>query len=118
MIIASLESRISADNPIRFINAFVENIDLKVLGFEVQILKTEDRLNFETKIFLKLYLYDYFNGLRSLHSVEKAFFTQISLFQKWQRTPNSGFSPAWCAWLVYWAQLKPKFLRKLILRVR
>ena len=57
MTIDSLESSISVDNPIRFIDAFVENIDLKAVGFEVQTLKTEARTSFETKIFLKLYLY-------------------------------------------------------------
>jgi hypothetical protein len=36
MSIASLESRISIDNPIRFIDAFVEHIDLKALDFNVQ----------------------------------------------------------------------------------
>ena len=54
MTISSLESSISSDNPIRLIEAFVENIDLKALGFEVQILKTEGWPSFETKIFLKL----------------------------------------------------------------
>ena len=41
MTIASLESSIASDNPIRFIDAFVENIDLKALGVEGQTLKTE-----------------------------------------------------------------------------
>ena len=40
MIVNSLDSNISANNPIRFIDAFVEHIDLKALGFEVQTLKT------------------------------------------------------------------------------
>ena len=56
MTIASLESSISTDNPIRFIDAFVEHIDLKALGFEVQTLKTEGRPSFDTKIFLKLFV--------------------------------------------------------------
>ena len=56
MTIASLESSISADNPIRFIDAFVEHVDLKAVGFEMQTLKTEGRPPSETKIFHKLYL--------------------------------------------------------------
>jgi transposase len=71
MTIASLESSISTDNPIRFIDAFVENIDLKALGFEVQTLKSEGRPSFDTKIFLKLYLYGYLNELRSSRKLEK-----------------------------------------------
>ena len=70
MTISSLESRIASDNPIRFIDAFVENIDLKALGFEVQTLKT-GRSSFDTKIFIKLYLYGYLNGLRSSHKLEE-----------------------------------------------
>ena len=56
MTFSSLEDTISADNPIRFIDAFVENIDLKALGFEVQTLKSEGRPSLDTKIFLKPYL--------------------------------------------------------------
>lgn len=36
MAITSLEDTISVDNPIRFIDAFVDTIDLKSLGFEVK----------------------------------------------------------------------------------
>ena len=71
MTITSLESSVSTDNPIRFIDAFVENINLKALGFEVQTLKSEGRPSFDTKIFLKLYLYGYLNGLRSSRKLEK-----------------------------------------------
>ena len=49
MTISSLESSISADNPIRFIDDFVGHIDLKALGFKVQTLKTEGRPSFDTK---------------------------------------------------------------------
>ena len=79
MTIASLESRISADNPIRFIDAFVENIDLKAVGFEMQTLKTEGRPSFDSKIFLKLYLYGYLNGLRSSRKLEKECFRNIEM---------------------------------------
>jgi len=71
MTFGSLENSIATDNPIRFIDAFVENIALKALGFEVQTLKTEGRPSFNTKIFLKLYLSGYLNGLRSSCKLEK-----------------------------------------------
>ncbi|WP_197413356.1 transposase, partial [Flavobacterium sp. TAB 87] len=79
MTISSLESSISTDNPIRFIDAFVEHIDLKALGFEVQILKTEGRPSFETNIFLKLYLYGYLNGLRSSRKLGKECLRNIEM---------------------------------------
>ena len=37
MTFASLEDTISTDNPIRFIDAFVENVGLWTLGFEVNL---------------------------------------------------------------------------------
>jgi transposase len=58
---------ISLNNPVRFVDAFVDAMSL-VLGFKIQTLKTEGRPSFDTKVFLKIYLYGYLNGLRSLES--------------------------------------------------
>lgn len=71
MTFSCLEDTISADNPIRFIDAFAENIELKTLGFEVKGLKSEGRPSFDTEIFFKLYLYGYLNGLPSSLKLEK-----------------------------------------------
>ncbi|SUX48785.1 Transposase domain (DUF772) [Chryseobacterium indoltheticum] len=71
MIFTSLEQNIQDDSPVLFIDAFVENIDLQALGFELQTLKTEGRPSNSTKIFLKIYLYGYLNGLRSSRKLEK-----------------------------------------------
>ncbi|STD12622.1 Transposase domain (DUF772) [Chryseobacterium carnipullorum] len=71
MVFTSLEQNIPDDNPVRFLDAFVENIDLGALGFELQTLKTEGRPSYSTKIFLKIYLYGYLNGLRSSRKLEK-----------------------------------------------
>ena len=57
MFFTSLEEPISEDNSVRFIDAFVENIDLKALGFELRTPKTQGRPRFNTQIFLKIYLY-------------------------------------------------------------
>ncbi|MEC5158278.1 transposase [Chryseobacterium sp. MP_3.2] len=71
MVFTSLEDSISEDNSVRFVDAFVENIDLKALGFVLQTLKTEGRPSFNTQTFLKIYLYGYLNGLRSSRKLEK-----------------------------------------------
>ncbi|MEM0543917.1 transposase, partial [Flavobacterium sp. j3] len=63
--VSSLEDTISQDNPIRFIDAFVNSIDLEKLGFTPRVLKTEGRPSFDTRVFLKIYLYGYLNGIRS-----------------------------------------------------
>jgi HJR/Mrr/RecB family endonuclease len=41
--ISSLEDKIASDNPIRFIEVFVEHISLEALGFTVQTIKSEGR---------------------------------------------------------------------------
>jgi transposase len=69
--ISSLEDTISADNPIRFIEAFVNHIDFEKLGFQPKVLKSEGRPSFKSETFLKLYLYGYLNGIRSSRRLEK-----------------------------------------------
>ena len=69
--IVSLEDKISSDNPVRFIDAFVGYIELEKIGFIPKILKPEGRPSFDMKVFLKLYLYGYLNGIRSSRRLEK-----------------------------------------------
>jgi hypothetical protein len=40
----SLEDTITSDNPVRFIDAFVEHIDLVTIGFNPKVLQLEGRL--------------------------------------------------------------------------
>lgn len=67
----SLEDFISHNHEVRFIDAFVNEIDLSKLGFQVQTIKKEGRPSFQTSLFLKLYLYGYLNGIRSSRKLEK-----------------------------------------------
>ena len=76
---SSLEDTISADNPIRFIEAFVNHIDCEKLGFQPKVLKTEGRPSFKSETFLKLYLYGYLNGIRSSRRLEKECFRNIEV---------------------------------------
>lgn len=61
MRFSSLEDTISPDNQVRFIDVFVEYIDLSKLHFAVKTLKTEGRPSFNSIAFLKTYLYGYVN---------------------------------------------------------
>ena len=72
--ISSLEDKIALDNPVRFIEVFVEYISLEALGFTVQTIKSEGRPSFDTKLFLKIYLQVYSNGLRSSRKLKKSLF--------------------------------------------
>jgi transposase len=76
---SSLEDKISIDNPVRFIDAFVSFIDLSKIGFETKTLKTEGRPSFQTEVFLKLYLYGYLNSVRSSRRLEKECFRNIEV---------------------------------------
>ena len=67
----SLEEFIVSDNPVRFVDAFVDQLELSKLGFVVTEVKMEGRPAFNPKVFLKLYLYGYLNGLRSSRKLEK-----------------------------------------------
>lgn len=71
MSFGSLEDSIETDHAIRFLDAFVEKLDLGKLRFEVKTLNKEGRPPFHPKLFLKIYLYGYHNGIRSSRALEK-----------------------------------------------
>ena len=60
---SSLDCRIAADNPVRFIDAFADKLDLPLLQFETTTINTEGRPSFDRKLFLKVYIYSYINGI-------------------------------------------------------
>lgn len=75
----SLEDKVASDNPVRFIEAFVERLDLQQLRYNSHTLKTEGRPPFHPKVLLKLYLYGYLNGIRSSRRLEKESVRNIEL---------------------------------------
>ena len=58
----NLDDQIEKDNTVRFVDAFVDKLDLAQLGFVLNEIKTEGRPAFNPKVFLKIYLYGYLNG--------------------------------------------------------
>lgn len=74
-----LDEQIDADHPVRFIEAFVEQLDLDQLQYQYTTLKTEGRPPFHPKVFLKIYLYGYLNGIRSSRRLEKESTRNIEL---------------------------------------
>ncbi len=79
MRFSSLEYTISPDNQVRFIDAFVELINISKLDFAVKMLKIEGRPSFNSKVFLKMYLYSYLNGVRSGRDLEKECLRNIEI---------------------------------------
>jgi transposase len=79
MRISSLEDAITPDNQVRFIDAFVSFVDLAKLGFAVLTIKGEGRPSYDSKMFLKIYLYGYLNGLRSSRKLANECFRSIEM---------------------------------------
>lgn len=67
----SLDEYIAVDNPVRFIDAFVDDLDLEALGFRRAVPKEKGRPPFNPGDLLKLYLYSYLNQTRSSRRIER-----------------------------------------------
>jgi len=68
----SLDSYISEDNPVRFIDAFVDKLDLNECGFQPVRTNARGRPSYAPADLLKLYLYGYSNRTRSSRLLERA----------------------------------------------
>lgn len=67
----AIDDYVSDDNPVRFIEAFVNNLDLKQLGFSRTTPADTGRPAYSPADLLKLYIYGYINRLRSSRLLEK-----------------------------------------------
>ncbi|WP_439881002.1 IS1182 family transposase [Pontibacter sp. MBLB2868] len=67
---ASLEGLISADNEVRFIDAFVDSLPLEKLGFRTAFPEN-GRPAYHPSILLKLLVYGYLNRIRSSRCLER-----------------------------------------------
>ena len=79
MEFTSLEDLIETDNVVRFIDAFVDKLELDKLGFTLNTIKKEGRPSYNSPLFLKLYIYGYLNGIRSSRKLERECARNIEL---------------------------------------
>ncbi|CVK21394.1 MULTISPECIES: IS1182 family transposase [Sporomusa] len=70
LIPSSLEGMISQDNPVRVIDLFADSLDLNQMGFRYATPKAVGRKPYNPADLLKLYLYGYFNGIRTSRKLE------------------------------------------------
>lgn len=70
LIPMSLDEMISEDNTVRVLDAFVGSLNLKELGFKYATTKVIGRKPYNPADMLKLYLYGYFNGIRTSRKLE------------------------------------------------
>ena len=86
---STLADNVGPNHSVRFIDAFVEKVDLLQLGFELKKVKEEGRPSFDPKVLMKLYLYGYLHGIRSSRKLEHACSCNTELHWLLQRlVPN------------------------------
>jgi transposase len=66
----SLDEYVSPDNPVRFIDAFVDKLDLAATGFAGVEPRATGRPSYDPADLLKLYIYGYLNRVRSSRRLE------------------------------------------------
>jgi len=65
-----VDDYVDPDNPVRFIDAFVDNLDLSAAGFAQGSPKERGRPGYDPADMLKLYIYGYLNRIRSSRRLE------------------------------------------------
>jgi len=66
-----LDDYIDQENPVRFIDAFVDSLNLEKLGFKHAIPCETGRPSYDPSDILKLYVYGYLNQIRSSRKLER-----------------------------------------------
>lgn len=66
----AVDDYVGADNPVRFIDAFVDELDLEKAGFARVNSKATGRPGYHPADLLKLYIYGYLNRIRSSRRLE------------------------------------------------
>src|SRR5258705_13827485 len=65
-----LDDYVAEDNPVRFVDAFVEALDLAGLGFDHSEPKDRGGPAYRPGLLLRLYVYGYFKKIRSSRKME------------------------------------------------
>jgi transposase len=67
----ALDDYISRDNPVRFIDAFIDTLKLEQMSFTHAVLRETGRPPYHPGDLLKLYIYGYLNRIRSSRRLER-----------------------------------------------
>jgi len=76
-----LDDYIAEDNPVRVIDAFVDELDLGDLGFERVVPQVTGRPGYHPASLLKIYVYGYLNRIQSSRRLERE--TQRNVEMMW-----------------------------------
>lgn len=75
-----IDDLIGQDNPVRVIDAFIDSLDMKGMGFKRPIPNITGRPPYDSRDLLKLYVYGYFNKIRSSRKLMAECSRNIELF--------------------------------------
>lgn len=105
----SLENWIGADHPARFIREFVDSLDLKAMGFEADGGE-EGRPHYADDLLLKVWLYGYFQQIRSSRALERGCRENLGLV--WLTGMNEpDHNTLWRFWKNHKKRLRAVFCR-------
>jgi transposase/macrodomain Ter protein organizer (MatP/YcbG family) len=84
-----LDDFVGADNPVRFLDAFVARLDLGTLGFQRAVPAETGRPGYDPGDLLRLYLYGYLHRIRSSRRLEQETHRNVELMWLLRRlTPD------------------------------
>jgi transposase len=66
-----LDDYVAEDNPVRVIDVFVDELDLRSLGFEGVVAEATGRPAYHPATMLKIYVYGYINQIQSSRRLER-----------------------------------------------
>jgi transposase len=67
----TIDQYVDKENPVRFIDAFINSLSLEKLGFKHSVSPETGRPSYNPSDLLKLYVYGYLNQIRSSRKLEK-----------------------------------------------
>jgi transposase len=90
----SLDEYIAEDNPVRVVYVFVDELDLKQLGFEGAEPEATWRPGYHPSTLLKIYVYGYLNRIQSSRRLERE--TQRNVELIWPRPCENATTNSTC----------------------
>jgi transposase len=75
----AIDDYVAVDNPVHFVDAFVDGLDLKAAGFARAEAKATGRPGYAPGDLLKLYVYGYLNRIRSSRRLEAECYRNIEV---------------------------------------
>jgi transposase len=114
-----LDDWVDEGNPMRVVDAFVDALDLKRLGFDGMVPEVTGRPSYHPSALLKLYIYGYLNRIQSSRRLEREAKRNLEViwlvqrlapddktiadFRKDNGLPSRGFARASSSYAARWA---------------